>query len=245
MKRFFHSLVAAATAVALSAPAGAWAANEEKPKTELPSKKEEGKDKDNEVKKERRASEIFQGSISVKNFSRQNTGEVVTRARGSSESTLFLRSLSQDRDREKKITTGRSSDELALVRVIGGGNSGVSDGMTGEKVGTSGVDDGSKSRDGEKRTTSTQSPVTPPHTSFSSSSLRTRILGGGGILSTFFSSPSRQRGRAGSPVRYVSTPKQHVPQAPPPRVYPPSPSHRERDVQADRGCTVALHTHDG
>ena len=183
--------------------------------TDADTDKEEGKDKDNEVKKERRASEIFQGSISVKNFSRQNTGEVVTRARGSSESTLFLRSLSQDRDREKKITTGRSSDELALVRVIGGGNSGVSDGMTGEKVGTSGVDDGSKSRDGEKRTTSTQSPVTPPHTSFSSSSLRTRILGGGGILSTFFSSPSRQRGRAGSPVRYVSTPKQHVPQGPP------------------------------
>jgi beta-barrel assembly-enhancing protease len=45
MKRFFNSLVAAAAAVALSAPQGVWAANEEKPKTELPSKKDDGKDK--------------------------------------------------------------------------------------------------------------------------------------------------------------------------------------------------------
>ena len=45
MKRFFNSFVVAAAAVALTAPVGAWAANEEKPKTELPSKKEEGKDK--------------------------------------------------------------------------------------------------------------------------------------------------------------------------------------------------------
>lgn len=44
MKRFFNSLVVAAAAVALTVP-GAWAANDEKPKTELPSKKDEGKDK--------------------------------------------------------------------------------------------------------------------------------------------------------------------------------------------------------
>ena len=44
MKSFFHSFVAAAAAVALTVPAGAWAANEEKPKTELPSKKEESKE---------------------------------------------------------------------------------------------------------------------------------------------------------------------------------------------------------
>ena len=45
MKRFFNSFLVAAAAVALTAPVGASAANEEKPKTELPSKKEEGKDK--------------------------------------------------------------------------------------------------------------------------------------------------------------------------------------------------------
>jgi beta-barrel assembly-enhancing protease len=44
MKRFLNSLVVAAAAVALTA-SGAWAANDEKPKTELPSKKDEGKDK--------------------------------------------------------------------------------------------------------------------------------------------------------------------------------------------------------
>ena len=42
MKRFFPSLLAAATAVVLAAPVSAWAANEEKPKTTLPSKKDEG-----------------------------------------------------------------------------------------------------------------------------------------------------------------------------------------------------------
>ncbi len=45
MKRFFPSLLAAATAVMLAAPVSAWAANEEKPKTNLPSKKEEGNSK--------------------------------------------------------------------------------------------------------------------------------------------------------------------------------------------------------
>jgi predicted Zn-dependent protease len=44
MKRFLNSLVVAAAAAALTA-SGAWAANDEKPKTELPSKKDEGKDK--------------------------------------------------------------------------------------------------------------------------------------------------------------------------------------------------------
>lgn len=44
MKRFFQSFVAAAAAVALTAPSGAWAANEEKAKTELPSKKDDGKE---------------------------------------------------------------------------------------------------------------------------------------------------------------------------------------------------------
>ncbi len=42
MKRFFPSLLAAATAVMLAAPVSTWAANEEKPKTTLPSKKDEG-----------------------------------------------------------------------------------------------------------------------------------------------------------------------------------------------------------
>ena len=45
MKRFFPSLLAAATAVMLAAPVSAWAANEEKPKTNLPSKKDEGNSK--------------------------------------------------------------------------------------------------------------------------------------------------------------------------------------------------------
>ncbi len=45
MKYFFKSLVTAAAAVTLAVPQGAWAANEEKAKTELPSKKDEGKDK--------------------------------------------------------------------------------------------------------------------------------------------------------------------------------------------------------
>ena len=45
MKRFFPSLLAAATAVMLAAPVSTWAANEEKPKTNLPSKKDEGNSK--------------------------------------------------------------------------------------------------------------------------------------------------------------------------------------------------------
>ena len=45
MKRFFPSLLAAATAAMLAAPVSAWAANEEKPKTTLPSKKDEGNSK--------------------------------------------------------------------------------------------------------------------------------------------------------------------------------------------------------
>lgn len=175
--------------------------------------KDSDKDEEKEPKKERRTSEIFQASILVKNFSRQNTGDGMTRARGGSESTLFLRSSSRDcdRDRDKKMIGigGRSSDELALTHVhVQGGDS-----KDGEKECFSGNDDGGKS-------SSIQAPHTPPHasssssssTSFSSSSLRTRILGGGSILSTFFSSPIRQRGRAASPVRYVSTPKKHVPQ---------------------------------
>ena len=45
MKRFFPSLLATATAVMLAAPVSVWAANEEKPKTTLPSKKDEGNSK--------------------------------------------------------------------------------------------------------------------------------------------------------------------------------------------------------
>ena len=41
MKRFFNSVLTAAAAVSLAAPVGAWAANDEKPKTTLPSKKDE------------------------------------------------------------------------------------------------------------------------------------------------------------------------------------------------------------
>lgn len=45
MKRFFHSLLVVAAAASLTLPVGAWAANEEKPKTELPSKKDDAKSK--------------------------------------------------------------------------------------------------------------------------------------------------------------------------------------------------------